>query len=245
MRKVMAKTGFSGALPDFFRHIQTDPTFYYPNTAEGKAAYLDAMRGRIAAVEARLGEVMTRVPRGRVVVKPVEPWLEKSAGTAGYFAGALDGSRPGILYVNTVEMRNLPRYRVLCGHLQHLSREAAIDWLDRNTANGHADNVTAIQRYIVTPGQATAYEIGKLKMMALRRQAEKTLGARYDQRRFNDALLGNGPLPLALLDRTMTAWIADGGKPGTDPDAGTPEGCVGQGGHCAESYVPGVMCCFK
>ena len=39
--------------------------------------------------------------------------------------------------------------------------------------------------------------------------------------------------------------FADGGKPGTDPDAGTPEGCTGQGGHCGPSYVPGVMCCFK
>jgi uncharacterized protein (DUF885 family) len=291
MREVMKKTGFAGALPDFFRHVQTDPQFYYPNTAKGKAAYLDAMRGRIAAVEARLGEVMTRVPRGKVVVKPVEPWLEKSAGTAGYFAGAPDGSRPGILYVNTVEMRNLPRYALsslsfhegVPGHhlenaisqelaslpsfrrhggytaysegwalyaeqlpyamglydepyqafgqlseelmragrlvvdtgVHHLrwSREAAIDWLDRNTSNGHADNVTAIQRYIVTPGQATAYETGKLKMMALRNQAEAALGPRYDQRRFNDALLGNGPLPLTLLDETMTAWIAGGGKP--------------------------------
>src|SRR3546814_15542784 len=72
--------------------------------------YLDAMRAKIAAVTARLGELTNHVPGAEVVVKPVEPWLEASAGTAGYFAPSADGSRPGILYVNTRNMRNLPIY---------------------------------------------------------------------------------------------------------------------------------------
>src|SRR3546814_15491248 len=66
------------------------------------------MRARIAAVTARLGELTNHVPSAEVLVKPVEPRLEASAGTAGYFAPSADGSRPGILYVNTRDMRNLP-----------------------------------------------------------------------------------------------------------------------------------------
>src|SRR3546814_2226743 len=70
------------------------------------------MRARIAAVTARLGELTNHVPSAEVLVKPVEPWLEASAGTAGYFAPSADGSRPGILYVNTRDMRNLPIFEL-------------------------------------------------------------------------------------------------------------------------------------
>src|SRR3546814_11804209 len=73
--------------------------------------YLDAMRAKIAAVTARLGELTNHVPGAEVVVKPVEPWLEASAGTAGYFAPSAHGSRPGILYVTTRDMSHLP----ICG----------------------------------------------------------------------------------------------------------------------------------
>jgi uncharacterized protein (DUF885 family) len=96
-------------------------------------------------------------------------------------------------------------------HALRWSRERAIQWLDENTPSNHADNVTAIQRYIVTPGQACAYEMGKLQMMALRDRARQRLGSRFDLRRFNDAILGSGPLPMALLDANITRWILAGG----------------------------------
>src|SRR3546814_14510569 len=70
---------------------------------------LDAMRARIAAVTARLGELTNHVPSAEVLVKPVEPWLEASAGTAGYFAPSADGSRPCILYVTPPDMRSEER----------------------------------------------------------------------------------------------------------------------------------------
>lgn len=92
-------------------------------------------------------------------------------------------------------------------HALRWSRERAIQWLDDNTPSNHADNVTAIQRYIVTPGQACAYEMGKLRMMGLRDRARARLGARYDVRAFNDAVLGSGPLPIPILDAHMHGWI--------------------------------------
>ncbi len=64
-----------------------------------------------------------------------------------------------------------------------------------------------LQRYISWPGQALAYKIGEMKLRELRSRAESTLGARFDLRRFHDAVLWGGPLPLDLLDEQVTAWI--------------------------------------
>lgn len=67
---------------------------------------------------------------------------------------------------------------------------------------------TELQRYIGWPGQATAYKVGEIRLRAIRTRAEQALGDRFDVRRFHDALLVDGPLPLALLDQRMDRWIA-------------------------------------
>src|SRR3546814_20598486 len=84
-------------------------------------------------------------------------------------------------------------------HALRWSREKAVAWLDENTPSNHADNITAVQRYIVTPGQACAYEMGKLKLVELRDRARATLGGGFDLRRFTDRVLGTGPPPLPML----------------------------------------------
>ena len=68
---------------------------------------------------------------------------------------------------------------------------------------------TELQRYIGWPGQATAYKIGEIRLRQIRERAERELGERFDLRRFHDALLVDGPLPLALLDERMDRWIAE------------------------------------
>ncbi|MFN3932249.1 MAG: DUF885 domain-containing protein [Brevundimonas sp.] len=68
---------------------------------------------------------------------------------------------------------------------------------------------TELQRYIGWPGQATAYKIGEIRLRAIRERAEQALGERFDVRRFHDALLVDGPLPLGLLDERMDRWIAE------------------------------------
>ena len=68
---------------------------------------------------------------------------------------------------------------------------------------------TELQRYIGWPGQATAYKIGEIRLRAIRARAEAALGQRFDVRKFHDALLVEGPLPLGLLDARMDAWIAE------------------------------------
>ena len=68
---------------------------------------------------------------------------------------------------------------------------------------------TELQRYIGWPGQATAYKIGEIRLREIRSRAERELGDRFDVRRFHDALLVDGPLPLDLLDGRMNRWIAE------------------------------------
>ena len=68
---------------------------------------------------------------------------------------------------------------------------------------------TELQRYIGWPGQATAYKIGEIRLREIRARAERELGSKFNIRTFHDALLVEGPLPLALLDQRMDAWIAE------------------------------------
>lgn len=92
-------------------------------------------------------------------------------------------------------------------HAQRWSREEAIEYLVENTPNARYDAVKAIERYIAMPGQATAYMIGKLKIMELRDKARTALGDKFDIRGFHDEVLKDGPVPLSLLESKVDAWI--------------------------------------
>ena len=78
-----------------------------------------------------------------------------------------------------------------------------------NSALAPLNIETELQRYIGWPGQATAYKIGEIRLREVRSRAEADLGDRFDIRRFHDALLVDGPLPMALLDERMNRWIAE------------------------------------
>ncbi len=93
-------------------------------------------------------------------------------------------------------------------HEKRWSREQAIAYLKANTPNPDGDIEKAIERYIVYPGQATAYTVGKLKIMELRTRAQAALGSRFDIRGFHDVVLQSGPVPLDILERRVDSWIA-------------------------------------
>ncbi len=92
-------------------------------------------------------------------------------------------------------------------HAKRWTREQAIQYLDENTPNPHADVVKAIERYIVMPSQATAYKIGMNKILELREHARQHLGDNFDIREFHEVLLKNGPLPLDVLEAVVGNWI--------------------------------------
>ena len=93
-------------------------------------------------------------------------------------------------------------------HAKKWTREEAIDYLLVNTPNPEGDAIKAIERYIVMPGQATAYKIGMIKILDLREQAKTALGEAFDIREFHDVVLKDGPVPLAILEENVEAWIA-------------------------------------
>ena len=109
----------------------------------------------------------------------------------------------------TYEMWRACRLVVDTGiHSKGWSREQAIKYMGDNTAKSEQDVTVEVDRYIAWPAQALAYKLGELKIKELRARAERELGPKFDVRRFHNAVLDNGPLPLEVLEREMIAWIA-------------------------------------
>ncbi len=98
-------------------------------------------------------------------------------------------------------------------HSEGWSRQQAIDYLMANAGRDEHEATVEVDRYIAWPGQALAYKIGQLKILALRAEAERELGDQFDLRAFHDALLVNGSLPLPVLEQQIKAWIATQKKP--------------------------------
>jgi uncharacterized protein (DUF885 family) len=92
-------------------------------------------------------------------------------------------------------------------HTMGWSREQAIQFFKDNTGKTDQDITVEVDRYIVWPGQALAYKIGQLKIRDLRTQAEKQLEAKFDVRKFHDAMLENGALPMNVLEPHMKSWL--------------------------------------
>ena len=93
-------------------------------------------------------------------------------------------------------------------HYKRWSRETAIKYVEDNSADAPGGIVKAIERYIIYPGQATAYMVGRLKISELRDKAQKALGKKFDIRGFHDTVLKSGPVPLDVLEEQVDAWIA-------------------------------------
>ncbi len=285
MRDIMVQVDFKGDLQEFFEFLRTDPQFYYPETEDGKQAYLKEATRLIDVMREKIPDYFRRAPKAPMEVRAVEPFREKSAGKAFYSRPAPDGSRPGYYYANlykmadmpiyqmealayhegipghhmqiaiSQELENVPKFRKFGGytpysegwglyteylpkemgfyqdpysdfgrlameiwraarlvvdtglHDKKWTREEAIQYLKDNTPNPEGDIVKAIERYIVMPGQATAYKIGMLKILELREMAKDELGDKFDIRDFHEAILATGPVPLYEMENSVKAYI--------------------------------------
>ncbi|OCW97664.1 DUF885 family protein [Alishewanella sp. HH-ZS] len=286
MRQIMQQVGFAGDLAEFFVFMREAPQFYYPDTEEGRAAYLAEATAVIDHMRTRLDELFLVKPKAEMIVKAVEPFREQTAGKAFYQRPSMDGSRPGVYYANLYRMSDMPKYQLealayhegIPGHHMQLaiaqeldgipkfrrfggatayiegwglysellpkeiglyqdpysdfgrlamelwraarlvvdtgihakkwSREQAIQYLVNNTPNPEGDAVKAIERYIVMPGQATAYMVGMIKLLELRELAKTELGERFDIREFHNVVLKNGAVPLDVLEQLVKDYIA-------------------------------------
>ena len=293
MRGIMQRVGFDGTLKEFFTFLRTDPQFTFPNTDEGREAYMAEATDIIDDMRGRLDTLFITKPRANMVVKRVEPFREATAFGAFYNSPALDGSRPGTYYINlkdvkdqpkflmqalayhegipghhmqiaiAQELEGLPKFRTLGGHTaftegwalysealpkeiglytdpykefgqlgmeifraarlvvdtgihsKKWDREKAVQYYLDNIPNPEGDVRAEIDRYIVWPGQATAYMIGKLKIEELRAKAEAKLGETFDIRQFHDTIIANGSVPLSILEELVDDYIANA-KPETN-----------------------------
>lgn len=92
-------------------------------------------------------------------------------------------------------------------HSMGWSRQQAIDFFKENSSKSEHDITVEVDRYIVWPGQATAYKIGQMFIRDLRLDAKKDLGERFDVRDFHDVVLRNGAVPLDVLKTQITEWV--------------------------------------
>ena len=112
MRALMPRLGVKGDLEDLFAHVRASDDLFYPNSEEGRQAYIAHAERALGAMAKRLPEVFNTLPKAPLVVKRVEPFREQSAGKAFYQQPAPDGSRPGTYYANLYNMREMPKYEI-------------------------------------------------------------------------------------------------------------------------------------
>jgi uncharacterized protein (DUF885 family) len=285
MRAILTQIGYKGTLQAFFKELRTNSKYYYPNTAAGRKAYMNASMAFYKNISERTSEFFRLLPKAPFEIRAVEKFREDSAGVAFYEHPSEDGSRPGVYYVNLKEMKNLPKHEAevilyhegapghhfqialaqeLQGvpkfrrfgnytayaegwglytetlakemgaykdpmsefgklaaeilraarlvvdtglHHKQWTREDAIKYMAENCPGPLDDQKNEVERYIVMPGQATAYKVGMLKILELRENAKKELGPLFDIRDFHDVVLGNGAVPLSELEKLVLNYI--------------------------------------
>jgi len=94
-------------------------------------------------------------------------------------------------------------------HHKRWTRQQAIDYMVSKTGMPVSEVTTEIERYIVMPGQACAYKIGMLKILALREKAKTALGDTFDIRKFHNVVLKNGSVPLDVLESIVDEYIKE------------------------------------
>lgn len=286
MEQLKQQLKFDGSLADFFNFIREDSRFFYPNTDQGRQAYLADSSTYLAKMEQKLPEYFGLLPSTALEVRRVEAYREQAGAAQHYMAGTPDGSRPGVYYAHLIDMAAMPKpemeaiayHEGLPGHhlqisvaqqLTHLptfrrmarstvytegwalyaeflakemgayqepynefgrlmteiwravrlvvdtglhakqwTEQQAIDYFRAYTPINDNAIVAEVQRYLMFPGQATAFKIGMNEILSLRQQAEAHFHERFDVRAFHDLILGGAALPLHLLQQRLDDWIA-------------------------------------
>lgn len=92
-------------------------------------------------------------------------------------------------------------------HTKGWSRERAIDYMVETTGDNRSAMTTEVERYCTWPGQATSYKVGHTRWLALRADARRRLGVKFDIRDFHDVGLTAAPMPLSVLERVIDEWL--------------------------------------
>ena len=109
MTALKDRVGFKGDLNAFFKFVDSDPRFKYPNTDAGRQAYLDDATKAIATIKTQLPNYFGLLPKADLVVRRVEPYREVAGAAQHYYPSTPDGSRPGIYYAHLSDMSAMPK----------------------------------------------------------------------------------------------------------------------------------------
>jgi uncharacterized protein (DUF885 family) len=109
MLAIKDQVGFKGDLKEFFKFINSDPQFFFPDTDEGRQAYLDESTKYLNEIKAKLPQYFGILPKADLVVKRVEAFREQPGAPQHYNQGTPDGSRPGTYYVHLSDMNAMPK----------------------------------------------------------------------------------------------------------------------------------------
>ena len=276
-----------GSVGERMSALLTYPRFQYADTDAGHAELIADIRRNLAKLDPHVPTYFGRTPPQPLDVRPVPKEAEANAPGAYYIQPALDGTRPGIFFVNFGNLKantrwslptltyhegspghhfqisiaqtltDLPMLRrslnpsaftegwalyaeqlvsemglykddpwgdlgrlraelfrsvrlvVDTGlHRKRWTPQQAIDYMRAHTGMPESEVRSEVYRYLVQPGQACSYKIGHLKFVELRERAKRELGERFDIRAFHDLVLGNGAVPLAVLEASVDDWIA-------------------------------------
>ena len=131
-------------------------------------------------------------------------YAERLSDEMGLYSSPLD--RMGMLSADSMRACRLVVDTGI--HALGWSRRQAIDYMLANSPMRENHVSAEIDRYIVSPGQALSYMLGRLEIQRIRANAEATLGERFEIKAFHDTVLGSGSLPLTTLDRVVRDWLA-------------------------------------
>ncbi|HEY9236482.1 MULTISPECIES: DUF885 domain-containing protein [Phenylobacterium] len=275
-----------GSVGERIQALYKDTRYHYPNDDAGKEKMLADMNGMVEAMSKRLPQYFGALPKAPLQIKRVPKFIEAGAPGGYYNQPSLDGSRPGIYWINLRDSAEYPRWALptityhegVPGHHLQLSlqqeadlpmirrasfisaygegwglyaeelaremgvyegdprgeigyiqsslfraarlvvdtgmhakrwsREKAIETMHAISGTPVTASTTEIERYVVWPGQACSYMIGKLEWLRLRERAKAALGGRFDIRKFHDAGLLSGAMPLTVLEAVVDQYVA-------------------------------------
>ena len=283
---LMKKQGLTrGTVGERLRAMYKDPRYLYPNTDAAKAGLIADLNVHVKQVRAALPKYFGALPKAGLEIRRVPKNIEAGQPGGYYYPPPLDGSRPGIYWINLRDTAEIPKWtlgtlthhegipghhlqlaiqneaalptlRKMMGfsayeegwalyseqlavemgefagdplgeigqlhdsmfrgvrlvvdsgmHAMKWSREKAVKYYVDTLGDLEASAITEIERYSVWPGQACSYMLGKLTILANREKAQKALGVKFDIRKFHDAVLLNGAMPLKLLDGVVDKYI--------------------------------------
>ncbi len=284
---IMRKEGMTtGTVGERLRAMYSDPRYHYPNTDEGKVKLIADLNLKVKAVREKLPAWFGTLPKAEVAIQRVPKEIEAGQPGGYYNSPPLDGSRPGIYWINLRDTAERPSWILptltyhesIPGHHLQLSiqreakmplirkvayfssyiegwalyaeqlademgmydndvlgrigflhdamfravrlvvdsgihamkmtREDAVKFFVDTIGDQEATAITEVERYCVQPGQACGYMLGKLTFLKERAKAKAAMGAKFDIRKFHDAVLIGGAIPLAMLDGVADRYIA-------------------------------------